>query len=191
LTLRAYDDAYGRFLQAVVRGFAADHSLLGAVETIHDRHAGPIRNVDAEVPLDQPVLQIGAPFTLETAAIASTDVDAHTVAVAAFATALINEQVRHSLRNIGSIADAVGNTVLGEGPPTLEHFRELFRKTDISFNEDGTIAQTLVAPPELAETVKRLMRDLDNDPEARRILAEKRAVWEAIRAARAHRTLSR
>jgi hypothetical protein len=191
LALPSYDDAYGRFLQDAFRGFVQDHSLLGEIEAVRDRHAGPIRNVDAAKPLDQPMVQIGAPFTLETAAIASTDVEAHTAAVAAFAAAMVNEQVRLSLQNIGGVADAVGNTVLGVGPPTVEQFRELFRKMDISFNEDGTIAQTLVVPPEAAEAVKRLMSELDRDPGARHILAEKRAAWEATRAARAHRTLSR
>jgi hypothetical protein len=191
LVLPAYDDAYRLFLQDVFRGFVQEHPLLGEIETVRDRHAGPIRNVDGEQPLDQPMVRLGASFSLETADVASTDVEAHTAAVAALATAMVSEQVRHSLQNFGVIADAVGNTVHGDGPPTLEQFREMFRKIDISFNDDGTIAQTLFAPPEYAETMKQLMRDLERDPETRRIIAEKRAAWEATRAARARRTLSR
>jgi hypothetical protein len=187
LTLPSYDDAYCRFLQDAVRGFVQDHHLLGEIETVRDRHAGPVRNVEADQPLDQPMVQLGAPFTLETASIASTDVEAHTSAVVAFATAIVNEQVRYSLQNIGVIADAVGNTVNSKGSPTLEHFRELFRKIDLSFNEDGTIAQTLVVPPGHADAIQRLM----TDPEILKIIAEKRAAWEATRAARSRRTLSR
>ena len=191
LTLPSYDDAYRQFLQDAYRGFVQDHSLLGDIETVHDRHAGPIRNVDAEEPLDQPMMRLGAPFTLETATIASTDVEAHTAAVATFATAMVNEMERQSLQNIGIIADAVGNTVDGQGAPTVEHFREMLRKIDISFNDDGSIAQTLVFHPDHADLAKQLVSDLARDPEAQRIIADKRAAWEATRAARAHRTLSR
>jgi hypothetical protein len=191
LTLPSYDDAYRQFLQDAYRGFVQDHALLGEIETVRDRHAGPIRNVDADEPLDQPMVKLGAPFTLETAAIVSTDVEAHTAAVAAFATAMLNEIERQSLENIGVIAGAVGNTVDGQGAPSVEHFREMLRKIDISFNDDVTIAQTLIVHPDHADLAKKLMSDLARDPEAQRIIAEKRAAWEVTRAARAHRTLSR
>lgn len=100
---------------------------------------------------------------------------------------MVNEQVRYSLQNVGVIADAVGNTVHGQGLPTPEHFRELLRKVDLSFNEDGTIAQTLVVSPGHSDAVQRLM----SDPETLQIIAEKRAAWEATRAVRTRRTLSR
>lgn len=193
LCLPTYDRAYRRFLENAYHGFVAENPLFCEVEYIRDRHTGPIRNVRDEKTLDQPMAPISAGMTIEKAAIRSTDVDAHTLMISAFAEEMLGAQSHQFFANLGEVCNAAGTTVpnIGEGVPTLEQFREMLRKMDISFDDEGRIETQLVVHPSQAEKAKALWSSVQNDPECLRIALEKRARWMELRAARSHRTLPR
>ena len=188
-----YDYAYRRFLEKVYHGFVAGNPLFNEIEFVRDRHAGPIRNARDETTLDQPMASISAGMTIEKSSIRLTDVDAHTVMIAAFAEEMLGAQSRQFFANMSEVCDAADTTIqnIGQGAPTLEQFRELLQTMDLSFDDEGRMKTQLVVHPSQAEKAEALWTSVKNDPECQRIALEKRAKWMELRAARSYRTLSR
>lgn len=194
LYIRSYDVAYREFLHDAYNGFVASDPVIGGIRMERDRHAGPIRNVRTESPLDQPMESVGATMMLHREALRSTDVASHTEMVANFARELIGEQTKQFFRKMGEMCVAAGTSVknVGQGVPTLVQLRELFKKMDLSFGEDGQIeGLTLFVDPIHTERAQALMLEAETDPECVAIVLEKRAEWMRDRASKSHRTLSR
>lgn len=193
LRLPSYDLGYRQFLSDVADGFIAANELLGQIEMVRDRHVGPIRNVRTDDPLDQPMKLLGAMMTLGRDALLSTDIDAHTVMIATFAEELIAAQSKHFFQHLVEVCTAAGTTVenTGQGVPTIEQLRELFRKMDFEFDDNGKIRSQLIVDTSQAEKAKALMSEAGRDPEIRRIIQDKRSEWLKVRAAQSRRTLSR
>lgn len=193
LSLPSYDAAYRRFLEDVYQGFVADNEVLGAIELVRDRHAGPVRNIRDTEPLDQPMTSASGAMTLVRAACRATEVSAHTEMIQQFAEEMIGEQTRLFFAHMNAICEATGNVFpnIGEGTPTLEQWRVLFQRVDLDFDDDGRLQQRIYVHPSQAEKANEIWRQVQNDPECVRIVTEKRAQWMERRAARSRRTLSR
>jgi len=96
--------------------------------------------------------------------------------------------------NVAEVADAAGTTVRSNGgAPTLDQMRELLRRMDLDFEEDGTISKglRLACPPEAEKATRELMLSVENDPECRRIIIEKRRLVMQKRAEKSTRRLPR
>lgn len=194
LEVPSYDKAYCEFLQCVAEALMKENSPIGKIKMLRDRHAGPIRNVRTDTPLDQPMWEAGAAITLPRDVLLRTDVEGHTVMVYEFAQATLAEQARLFYRHFGEMCTAAGMSVenVGQGVPTIEQLRELFRRMDFSFNERGELSGLeLHVHPSHMERAKAIMAEAESDKEIKDILLEKRAQWMAQRAATSRRTLSR
>lgn len=81
---------------------------------------------------------------------------------------------------------------VGEGVPTIEQMREMLRRIDLDFDENGSlVGLTVFVHPSQLERARQVMEDAEQDPECVRIVLEKRAEWMRNRAAYANRALSR
>jgi hypothetical protein len=193
LRLPSYDLAYDVFLRDVVGGFMSASDIIGKIATVRDPHSGPVRNVRTEQPLDQPMFSISTPMSLEKEALRSTNIDAHTEMISAFANELIIAHTTRFFESVSEICVAAGTSIenVGNGS-TIEQVRQLFRKMDFSFDEEGKLSgQQLVVSPSQEQRARELILEIENDPECRRIILEKRNEWIRLRAERSHRTLSR
>ena len=156
----SYDRAYVAFMQLAVEGLIREDPTLGQIKMIPDRHAGPIRNVRAETPLDQPMMGVSATVTLERGALLRTDVDGHTAMLYDTAQQIIGEQSRAFYQRLSEITTAAGTSVknIGQGVPTIEQLRELFRKMEFSFNERGELSglQLHVHPSQMERAKENL-----------------------------------
>jgi hypothetical protein len=190
----SYDNAYRAFLHDAAAALTREDETIGKIPMVRDRHAGPIRNVRTETPLDQPMSTASAGMTMPLDVLLQTDVDGHTTMIYEFSQELIREQTRLFYRHLGEMCTAAGTSVqnVGEGVPTIEQLRELFRRMDFSFNERGELSGLQIhVDPSQMERAKALITEAERDPEINDILLVKRAEWMAQRAAASRRTLSR
>jgi hypothetical protein len=190
----AYDRAYSELLSDAIQGLIAGDRLLGAIKRSESRHTGPVRNVRGDNPLDQPPHAGSAVSSLEINAFKTFDIDAHTVSVYETAQEVISVHSRAVLAGMCEIADAAGMTVKDDGVSApIEHFRELLRRLELEFDEDGNISGNwaISVPPEYIEIAKALMTEAGKDPECQRIISEKRQTWLGIRAEKNIRKLPR
>ncbi len=121
---------------------------------------------------------MSAMFTLEKEAIRTTDSDGHTMTITTFAQEVLGEQTKRTFQNMPEMTTAVGTAFANEGGgvPTIEQMRELFRKMEFSFDDDGRISGLkLFVDPSQLERAKELTRQAEEDAECRQIILEKRA----------------
>ena len=190
----SYDRAYRAFMHLAVEGLIRDDTVMGRIKMVPDRHAGPMRNVRTETPLDQPMVSISATMTVKTDVLLQTDVDGHSTMLYDFAQELIGEQSRAFYQRLSEITTAAGTSVenVGQGVPTIEQLRELFRKMDFTFNERGELSGLEIhVHPSQMERAKTMIAEAERDEEISEILMQKRAEWMAKRAAVSRRKLSR
>lgn len=194
LSIASYDSAYIEFLHEAVDGFISADQVIGGIVRINDPHTGPIRNVRGTNTLDQPMVEMGATMTLHVNALQMTNVDAHTDMVINFAQQMIAVQATQFFKSLGEVSVAAGTSVenVAGGVPTIEQIRDLFRKMEFTFDEDGRPAGLqLFVHPSQEERAKALVEEFENDPECQKIVLEKRAEWMKKRAEAAGRALSR
>jgi hypothetical protein len=183
LVSQRLDDAYNTFLRRVFAARVAEHPILGGIETTTTEHGGPVRNVvTGPTPVDTPMVTAVAEGSYAIADVEKPDFAGHKRFVNDIIEQMIGIQLTHMFDAIGKIATAVGNVTDGNGPLTLDLFRESIRKIELDFDDDGRAKMPqLVTSPEWYERTKAIVEQAQRDPELVRIVLEKRDAFLARR----------
>jgi hypothetical protein len=113
--------------------------------------------------------------------------DVH-VAVAETAEQMLAQVMAALFARLNEVTDRTGNTVDAKGD-LVEAFIEMVQKTEVRFDEDGQLAFTIAASPEMGATLRRQLAE--SPEQARRLDAALAAKREEFNASRRRRRLPR
>ena len=180
IRIKSWDDAYQSFEHAAFAASYGRNSVLSDIQRIETEHVGPIRSVDGPAKVELPMQVRVIEASIGADAIEEMNFDAHATLISN----IVEQSVGHSeklfLSMLESVTNAVGNVV--SGPLTVDTLREVIRKVEWDFDEDGkaTPKQIMVSPHDI-ERVKSVVEEAGRDPEIIQIMREKQAKAKAER----------
>ena len=131
-----YDNASNKFLELVVYGFIDTDPLLSQIHQRSVKHAGPIRNVRGEEPLDQDISPIQGETLIKTKAIRETNFDEITMFFYDIAQNLQAGLSKGFFKNLNEITNATGQVIDFKGKPfSPDRFLDMLEKFPIDFDD--------------------------------------------------------
>ncbi|OGN75706.1 MAG: hypothetical protein A2X25_02755 [Chloroflexi bacterium GWB2_49_20] len=181
LDILDYDNAMNDFIGIVIRGFIGFNPLLGQIEHSNSVHAGPIRNVQGENPLDQKLNSIEASYVINISAIRNTDFDEITNYLYTLAMNMQDSLTKYFFKSMGEITDATGLAFNAKGAPlSLDLIINMLEKMSLEFDDNGEpIMPTLIVPPTTIEHMRKLEETSDQKKRFNEMITKKREEYFA------------
>ncbi len=106
-------------------------------------------------------------FTISIDAVRTTDIVSLAVAINNTAREYIELQSRAFFAHLNEVCEAAGTAVqnVGQGVPTIEQMRELMRRMDLEFDENGMLTGLkLIVHPSQLERARQVMKEAERTP---------------------------
>lgn len=165
----------------MIKGFINTDPLLGQFGHKTVVHAGPIRNVRGQNPLDQDMLPIEASSMIKKESIRNTNIDEITFFLYSLAQDIMNTMGREFFKGITEVTKATGQVVDAKGEPlSLDHVLDTLEKISLEFDKDGKpIMPQIILPPEMFERFRKLKESDDQRKRLEKIIINKREEYYA------------
>jgi hypothetical protein len=178
-----YETAWGEVSEVALQSVQTAEGLFALVRPEQTRHAGPMRNVRAPEPLDQPMKQFSVPMIANKDVFINGEVDEHTQMLYDFAKAHLDVVAPAAFESMRQVAEAAGMIEAQiEGKTALDVMRANLQKMDMEFDDDGKLKNlSILTHPDNLENMKKVMAEAEQDPECQRIMVAKREEYFATK----------
>jgi hypothetical protein len=136
--LPEYREAYNHFTDEVIKQVIRTQSFLGSIYSHRTIHAGPVRNVPGENPIDHSMTRVEHEMTLHHDVIRESDIDSFGAEFLKTPASVINQLSGAFVSHFEDIVDRTGNVFDAGGRPfDFDQYLTLLESWDMKFGEAG------------------------------------------------------
>jgi hypothetical protein len=136
--LPEYQEAYNEFSHEIIQQAIRSQSFLGLMYSDRTIHAGPVRNVPGDNPIDHPMTRVEHQMDLHHDVIRESDTDAFAREFLKAPASVIDQLTGAFVSHFEDIVNSTGNVIdAGSRPLDFDQFLIVLESWDMKFDESG------------------------------------------------------
>jgi hypothetical protein len=170
-----------RFIMEVMNGFYDLDPLLSGIQRESSIHRGPIRNIPGNNPLDQEIFKVESTASVSFNIISNSDIESYIYHLVELSESYCLSIKHHLLENLSQITDATGTSINENGKPfSYDMILDLLEKVEFEFDDlNNPRFPSLIIPHDYIEILNKTQPTQTQDERFKRIIEEKRAIFNA------------